>query len=162
VNPNLAGGEPSIGTAHASLLNRNLEFDRVRLSAGGSLGTTGESAAASGLLDELRIGNTFASVIGVGLIPGDVTGNGIADISDYQVIRNHFNMTSATRVDGDLSGDGRVNLVDFRMWKASRTAGAGSAVFDESFGVVPEPSSCALLLMTCSAASAGIRMRRLR
>lgn len=159
VNPNLAAGEPSVGTAHASLLNRNLEFDRVRLSAGGSLGTTGEIAAASGLLDELRIGTTFASVIGVGLIPGDVTGNGIADISDYQVIRNHFHMTGASRADGDLNGDGRVNLTDFRLWKVSRTAGAGSGLFDESFGAVPEPSTCMLLLVTCCLLPIGNRTR---
>jgi hypothetical protein len=116
------------------------------------LGTTGEIAAASGLLDELRIGTTFSSVIGVGLIPGDVNGSGIADASDYQVIRNHFNTSGASRAQGDLSGDGRVNLVDFRLWKENRAAGAGG-LFDESFGAVPEPSAGLMLLLACCAAA---------
>ena len=79
VNPNLGLGEPSIGSAQASLIGRNLEFDRLRVSAGGSNSSTeqpnGAILAASGLLDEIRVGNNFASVIGPGLIPGDVNGD---------------------------------------------------------------------------------------
>ncbi len=159
-NPNLAAGEPAIGTAQATLLNRNLDFDRLRASAGGSLGTTGEIAAASGLIDEIRIGTNFASVIGTGLIPGDVNGNGIADVNDYNVIRTHFQMTGAARTDGDLNGDGLVNLVDFRLWKASRTAGAGALDVDfESLGSVPEPSALVLMILG-AIASAVVRRSR--
>jgi hypothetical protein len=159
VNPNLSLGEPSIGSAQATLLNRNLEFDRLRLSAGGSLGTTGEIAAASGILDELRVGTTFASVIGTGLVPGDVNGNGIADINDYLVIRNHFQMTGAARTDGDLNGDAVVNLVDFRMWKASRTAGSGADFNDDFIGSVPEPATFILVVLGAVLAATTRRAR---
>ena len=160
VNPSLAAGEPSIASAQASLLGRNLEFDRLRLSAGGSLGTTGEIAAASGIVDEIRIGTNFASVIGIGLIPGDVTGNGIADINDYLVIRNHFQMTGAVRADGDLNGDSVVNLVDFRLWKTSRTAGAGAGQSAEFAGSVPEPSTLAVVLLGAFIAATTTRFAR--
>ena len=82
VNPDLSLGEPTIGSAQASLLLRNLEFDRLRVGAGGSQ-NTGALLAASGLFDEIRIGNNFASVIGPGLIPGDVNGDLIVNINDY-------------------------------------------------------------------------------
>jgi hypothetical protein len=145
VNPNLSLGEPSIGTAQASLLARNLEFDRLRVGAGGSQ-NTGALLAASGLFDEIRVGNSFASVIGPGLIPGDVNGDLVVDINDYNVIRNNFQSTSASRAQGDLNADGLVSFADFRIWKNNRTAGSGAGdVFLD--GPVPEPTAIVLLLI---------------
>jgi hypothetical protein len=145
VNPDLSLGQPSIGTAQASLLLRNLEFDRLRVGAGGSQ-NTGALLAASGLLDEIRIGNSFASVIGPGLIPGDVNGDLIVDVNDYHAIRDNFQASSATRAQGDLNADGLVNFADFRIWKNNRTAGSGAGdVFLD--GPVPEPTSMVLLLI---------------
>jgi hypothetical protein len=162
VNPNLSLGEPSIASAQATLIGRNLEFDRLRASAGGSNSSTeqpnGGILAASGLLDEIRIGNTFASVIGNGLIPGDVNGDLIVDINDYIQIRNNFQATNALRTQGDLNADGLVNFTDFRIWKNNRTAGTGSG--GEFFDLpVPEPSSFVLLLFGLASFQAG-RYRR--
>jgi len=145
VNPNLSLGEPSTGTAQAVLSGRNLEFDRLRVSAGGS-STAGAVPAASGLLDEIRIGTSFASVIGPGLIAGDVNGDLVVNDTDYQIIRNNFQITGATLAQGDLSGDGVVNFTDFRIWKNNRSSGSGAVanLFDSA---TPEPSSVVLLLL---------------
>jgi len=162
VNPNLGLGEPSIGSAQASLIGRNLEFDRLRVSAGGSNSSTeqpnGTIVAASGLMDEIRVGNTFASVIGPGLVPGDVNGDLVVDTNDYFVIRDHFQLTNVPRSQGDLNADGNVNFVDFRIWKNNRPPGSGSA--DEFLaGLVPEPTSFALFMLAF-AATCGRRLPR--
>jgi Dockerin type I domain len=150
VNPNLSLGEPTIGSAQASLLGRNLEFDRLRVSAGGSNSSTeqpnGAILAASGLLDEIRVGTSFASVIGPGLIPGDVNGDFVINSNDYHIIRDNFQMASATRAQGDLNGDGFVNFTDFRIWKNNRSPGSGAEV-DFLGGAVPEPASIAIVLI---------------
>jgi hypothetical protein len=60
VNPDLSLGEPATGTAAATVTDE-LSFNRVRLTVGGSQ-NTGANAGASGLFDEIRIGDTFADV----------------------------------------------------------------------------------------------------
>jgi hypothetical protein len=149
-NPNLSLGEPSTASAQATLIGRNLEFDRLRVSAGGSNSSTeqpnGGVLAASGLLDEIRVGNNFASVTGPGLIPGDVNGDLVVNINDYLIIRNNFQLTGAARSQGDLNSDGIVNFTDFRIWKNNRSAGAGAGD-DLLEGPVPEPASLALVAL---------------
>jgi hypothetical protein len=164
VNPILSAGEPAIGTQQASLIGRNLEFDRLRVSAGGSNSSTdqpnGAILAASGLLDEIRIGTSFASVIAPGLIAGDVNGDQLVNTNDYQIIRNNFQISGATRAQGDLNGDGAVNFTDFRIWKNNKAAGTGSEVslFDLA---VPEPSA-AVLVLFASVGFCGNRFSRTR
>jgi hypothetical protein len=157
VNPDLSQGEPSIGTAQATLLNRNLEFDRLRVSAGGS-STAGAVPAASGVIDEIRIGTSFSSVIGPGLISGDVNGDLAVNDADYQIIRNNFQITGATLAQGDLNGDGVVNFTDFRIWKNNKAPGSG-AVANLLDGTVPEPASVVLLVLAIAAFS-GRRITR--
>jgi hypothetical protein len=150
VNPNLSLGEPSIANAQATLTNKNLEFDRLRVSAGGSTSSTdqpnGGVLAASGIIDEIRVGSSFASVIANGLIPGDVNGDLVVNHNDYLVIRNNFQLTGAARAQGDLNADGLVNFTDFRIWKNNAGPGAG-ADFDLLQFAAPEPSSLVLLLI---------------
>jgi hypothetical protein len=75
-----------------------------------------------------------------------VNGDLVVDINDYNLIRNNFQSTSATRAQGDLNADGLVNFADFRIWKNNRTAGSGAGdVFLD--GPVPEPTSMVLLLI---------------
>ena len=149
VNPDLSLGQPAIGTQQAALLGRSLEFDRLRLSAGGSQSSTeqpnGGVLAASGLLDEIRIGTSFASVIGPGLIPGDVNGDLLVNTNDYQVIRDNFQISGASRAQGDLNGDGSVNFFDFRIWKNNKAPGSGAEISLVDFAA-PEPTSAVLVL----------------
>jgi hypothetical protein len=152
VNPNLALGQPSIGTANASLLSRNLEFDRLRISAGGS-SNANAIPTASGLIDEIRVGTTFASVTSASFVPGigDVDGDGDVDIDDYEIIRDNFQQPGTSRDDGDLNGDGIANLVDFRIWKDNRNVGpGGGSGTPVEGGNVPEPTGLAILLLGMS------------
>jgi hypothetical protein len=149
VNPDLSLGEPSTVNAQATLANKSLEFDRLRVSAGGSQSSSttasGDILAASGLIDEIRVGTSFASVIAPGLIPGDVNGDLLVNTSDYQIIRNNFQISPATRAQGDLNADGTVNFTDFRIWKNNKAPGSGAELGLLDFAA-PEPSSALLVL----------------
>ena len=71
--------------------------------------------------------------------PGDVDGNGVVDLLDYEIIRDHFK-TGTTREEGNLDRRGVTDLADFRIWKTEFEKGAMP-------GSVPEPSSSALALV---------------
>lgn len=84
-------------------------------------------------------------------IPGDVDKNGLADSMDYFIIRDNFLMDPALYVEGDLSGDGKVGIEDFRLWK------------DATGGVlapVPEPTTITLLAAGLALLGFSVRRRR--
>ena len=61
VNPDLSLGEAGLGAPHATISD-NLTFNRIRISAGGSQ-NTGATLAASGVMDEIRIGTSFNDML---------------------------------------------------------------------------------------------------
>ena len=73
-------------------------------------------------------------------VPGDVDGNGVANMVDFGIIRDNFYEAATTREEGDLNRDGIVDFDDFDAWK-SAPQGASPAA-----GIVPEPAAAALLL----------------
>lgn len=85
-------------------------------------------------------------------LPGDVDGDGDVDyietdgdgISDFDILIANFRQGPAVRSMGDLTGDGVVDLLDLRQWKAHFTAALAASV--QQGGVVPEPSGCWLAL----------------
>lgn len=64
---------------------------------------------------------------------GDVDNDGDVDEIDYQVILAHFQKNVSSRAEGDLNGDGIVNLTDFAEWRLANEALVAANV------VVPEP-----------------------
>jgi len=62
------------------------------------------------------------TVVGLGATAGDIDGNGVVDLVDFGVLKDHFGGVSLTRAEGDLTGDGRVNLSDFGVLKLSFAA----------------------------------------
>ena len=46
-------------------------------------------------------------------IPGDANLDGTVNLSDFVILRNNFNSTTAMFTTGDFNGDGRVDLQDF-------------------------------------------------
>lgn len=97
-------------------------------------------------------GNDVTGTPGPTFVDGDVTGDGLVNDADFQVIRSNFFSSVTTRAEGDLVGDGFVDFDDFRQWKNNAAAAAAS-------GAVPEPVSLALL--GCGAlCSLSLRSRR--
>ena len=88
-----------------------------------------------------------------GVVPGDVTGDGLVNNADFEPIRLNFLQSVTARADGDLNADGFVDFSDFREWK-SNAAGAGSAL------AVPEPA--AYLLVVGMGLGMSLWRRRLR
>jgi hypothetical protein len=98
--------------------------------------------------------------IGIPPVPGDVTGDRLVTIEDYNVIKSHFGTEVAGRTDGDVTGDGIVDLMDFAQWKGNfpfPPPGGGSLGLDG--GTVPEPTSAVLMIL---ALPLGWGLRRVR
>ncbi len=74
--------------------------------------------------------------------PGDVDGDGDTDLNDYVIIKTNFFLASgAIRTQGDLTGDGRVLLDDFALWRSSVEPALLAQI------AVPEPGSMTLVLV---------------
>ena len=88
------------------------------------------------------------------LVKGDVDGNLVVDLDDFDDLRANWLETNAsfgsplTIADGDLNLDGEVGLFDFREWKDvfNGTPLQVAEAF-ASLSAVPEPSSVALVLV---------------
>ena len=91
-------------------------------------------------------------------VAGDVTGDGMVTIADFDIIRDNFYNEGVTRMMGDLTGDGRVTISDFDQWK-DNYPGDGAALFSRLFVAVPEPGSVLLMAMGCIFVQLGRRMR---
>jgi hypothetical protein len=69
------------------------------------------------------------------LIPGDINGDGLVDVADYNIWAANVGATGATWAQGDLNGDGLVDVADYNIWAAN--VGRTSAT--------PEPISMIVL-----------------
>lgn len=76
------------------------------------------------------------------LIPGDVDNMNGVTLADFMIIRANFNQSVASRSQGDLTGDGIVDLDDYGQWQAN----VSPAVAAAANWNVPEPSGVVLLL----------------
>ncbi|MCO6044723.1 hypothetical protein NG895_12470 [Aeoliella sp. ICT_H6.2] len=74
--------------------------------------------------------------------PGDVDGDGVADIDDFNIIRDNFRQSASSRSDGDLTGDGFVDFYDYRQWSETQPGSVVAAVAH----TIPEPTTALLLL----------------
>ncbi|MCC6681123.1 MAG: hypothetical protein IT445_09505 [Phycisphaeraceae bacterium] len=86
------------------------------------------------------------------LHPGDANGDGMVNLSDLQILGDHWQSTTATWAEADFTGDGNVNLADLQILGDNWGFGAGPDVtFDEALGqlpgAIPEPATAALLLI---------------
>ncbi len=81
------------------------------------------------------------------IVPGDVNGDLIVDLADFEPIRLNFGETVVGRTDGDLNEDLVVDLTDFIEFKGAFLAGGGDLADIEW---VPEPATGLLLLMVAA------------
>jgi hypothetical protein len=94
-------------------------------------------------------GLALAAAPGSGPMAGDVDGNGVVDLLDFEPIRANFRKQVLERIQGDLNRDRVVDFDDFREWKTAFLS-AGGALQDVDFALlanVPEPTTLGLTLL---------------
>jgi hypothetical protein len=93
------------------------------------------------------------------VLAGDTNNNGLVEFNDFTPIRDNFLNTTNLRANGDLDGNGFVDIADFREWK---NAFSGPPALIQmalaQLQSVPEPSSLALIGLA-TAFFAGSRRR---
>jgi hypothetical protein len=109
----------------------------------------------SPVLDEMRVATTFIDALPNFPLPGDTNNDDEVDIDDYNAIIQNMNRFGVTTSQGDVNGDGRVDLRDLRLWRDHRTDITGGSTSESD---VPEPMSLALFAVVV-ALTAGIRYR---
>jgi hypothetical protein len=70
-------------------------------------------------------------------IPGDINGDGLVDVADYNIWAANVGKTGATWGQGDLNGDGLVDVADYNIWAANAGKTAST----------PEPATLSLLTL---------------
>ena len=99
--------------------------------------------------DAATVYDDFATVH----VDGDVTGDGLVNSADFDVIQQNFGQVLGDRSEGDLVNNNVIDLDDYMQWKL---AAKDADPFQALGAAVPEPSSWLLL------ASAGILVVRCR
>ncbi|MBX3433678.1 MAG: hypothetical protein KF847_10190 [Pirellulales bacterium] len=127
LDPTLGGvGDPAGGV---TISNVDLQFNTLALS---------DFASNSVAWDEIRWGNSFASVTTESFLACDVNNDGLCNSVDFGIIRDHM-FTAGTKAQGDVSGDGFIDLIDFRLFKDDPNRVVGGASMLTS-AAVPEPT----------------------
>jgi hypothetical protein len=102
-------------------------------------------AGTAAAFDELRVANTFIDALPDFPLKGDTNGDDLVNQLDYQAIVTHMNLTGQSTANGDVTGDGRVDLRDLRLWRDNRTDIPGLGGVGEV--TVPEPTTVVMALL---------------
>lgn len=160
--------EPVIPSA--MLTNRNITLGAIgSFALSGGNGSSGLGMPVLPVFDELRVGTEFVDVLPDFPLKGDCCGSGPVgadpdgpddevDIDDYNAIYAHLNLAGQPSYHGDMNGDGKVTIADYRIWKDNRTD-LGSISDLASNQNVPEPGTIALLAIGLAAAASGVWRR---
>lgn len=92
-------------------------------------------------------------------VAGDVSGNGVVDIADYQLLQANAFKSVAFGNGGDLNLDSYVDFEDFRIWKNAFPGGVAAAEAAIA-ALVPEPASATLLAGSVMLLACAHRRRR--
>lgn len=96
-----------------------IERHTAALDAGARIGLV---VAARGTADARVFFDNVA--LDLGAAAGDIDGDGLVDLVDFGLLKDHFGNSGVSRGEGDLTGDGRVNLADFGVLKVNFSASA--------------------------------------
>jgi hypothetical protein len=124
-------------------------LDRLLISSGN---------AATWVLDELRIGTSFADVVSnaAPLLVGDLNGDGFVGVDDLNIVLGNWNqtVTPGDLLAGDPTGEGFVGVDDLNIILGNWNAGTPPEVG----AVIPEPTTATAVLLT----TMGVLMARRR
>jgi hypothetical protein len=115
-----------------------------------------ETGEISGSDPTRDVGVALLSANAPPVTPGDVDGDTDVDLVDLDIIAANFRLNVSLRSMGDLTGDGFVDVLDFRDWKANYP-GATPAFGGNNPGV-PEPAT--LMSAFFALVAAGLLSRR--
>jgi hypothetical protein len=114
-------------------------------SVGTAAFTTNPTIRAITIANNFEIGGTIDSITlttsGDTYAAGDTNGDGVADVADFDTMRNNFFNPVFGPTFGDFTNNGLVDYADFRIWKGAATLETLRAVG------IPEPS-CIVLVVT--------------
>jgi hypothetical protein len=99
---------------------------------------TGELSGADPLRD---VGVALRAANAPPVTPGDVNGDMNVNIADVEIIAANFRQNASLRSMGDLTGNGFVDLLDFRNWKANFPGAFPASASGSSSPAVPEPAT---------------------
>jgi len=112
-------------------------------------GNIGEAYIASVAYD-VDLGGAFGIEVTLyDLLDGDVDLDGTVDGGDLDAMAPYFNEADTSRLEGDLTYDGRTDHLDYLAWKID----AGNSVP----GLIPEPATLLLLALGACGLLAGKR-----
>lgn len=89
-------------------------------------------------------------------LPGDFTGNGVVDETDYELWRIAFGDDvdfALTGMSADANGDGVVDLLDYTVWRDNYGRTWESLSFGDGAISIPEPMTICLLIGAAASAT---------
>lgn len=89
-----------------------------------------------------------------GTVAGDTNANGVADINDYNTIKANLEQSVTAFTNGDLDGNGFVDLLDFRRWTNAVPPAVAASVG------IPEPTAGSLAAVAAALIGRYVRRRR--
>jgi len=148
INPTQLGGDPAQSGADLVTQDMGQDLPLGSRSINGIVIAQRQAGGANVIVDELRVGTTWASVTPTSFTPtGDFNGDGKVDGEDYLTWQGNYGQVEATLAQGDANDDKVVDDVDFDIWKSE--FGLTNLAFVAG-SPVPEPlalASCAVLVV---------------
>jgi hypothetical protein len=141
-----------------------LPEDGVTIGAQPAVDLTGNITGVGFVAAFTATGSTTVHIdfvdVGIPPVPGDVTGDRMVTMDDYDVIKANFGVQVPGRTDGDVTGDGVVNLLDFSQWKDNFPFPASGGGGVDGSGAVPEPAGAVLVALGVSLGWGVMRRRK--
>jgi peptidyl-prolyl cis-trans isomerase A (cyclophilin A) len=152
-----SGPPPALDTQNGgfTVFGRIVHIGLTTIDAIAALPTTSGDVPLQGNADDAiedRLVYVNSVFLRTSIPPADYNFDAQVTLDDYNIWRSTFGSTTNAAADGN--GNGVVDAADFVMWRDAYVAAGGSVV-----GIVPEPSSVVLLLVS-GALMTSLRPRR--
>jgi hypothetical protein len=103
--------------SYDSISSNQLKFGTIEVNGNPIAGDGTALKAING--DHHLVYGATSLTLQMELIPGDINGDGLVDVADYNIWAANVGRTGATWSQGDLNGDGLVDVADYNIWAAN-------------------------------------------